>query len=423
MTFVGSLLSICPLVRADWSQVLALAILGVFCIGYGKLAWRNRLAKKQEVLEEEKRERIAELRKSGQYIEALRSQEVPFGIRAIQSGIRVDGIWCSNPSTPVPGSPKLGHLRSSSDFGPSINNSQSLMNNSQLAGSLSSTRVQLSRSNGSSGMSNERWYGTEDEPQSHQGVNLHKPLRPSHLRYGSHGEANCDGETLDQLEGKLLPISRFNRHPEKQADISSGTTADNERSSGSDTDGTFSNNKKVQTDVERKSLSQWSAQPSDLPASMKIPKLSLPAISFHGSDYFSIPIDSPEDEKSDAFGSVEVSPAEIPLSFKAPNAQTGHSLTLSTISGSTEATVPLLSHTPLPSPFVPGVHLNKRARKVNSGFEVLPAGTLGVPTEVVGNAVSTSGRISSEDGKGQPSVFQKIRTSMTGRRSSTMERP
>ena len=35
-----------------------------------------------------------------------------------------------------------------------------------------------------------------------------------------------------------------------------------------------------------------------------------------------------------------------------------------------------------PSPFVPGeLHVNKTVRKVNSGFEVLPAGTFGTPTE------------------------------------------
>ncbi|KAL2269836.1 hypothetical protein VTJ83DRAFT_2020 [Remersonia thermophila] len=83
-----------------WQQmtfVLAMSIVAVFCAGLGK-SWRNsRLMKKQEALDLEKRARIEELRKTG--LPMKRSNPVPFGIRAIQSGVEVDGIWISRPGS------------------------------------------------------------------------------------------------------------------------------------------------------------------------------------------------------------------------------------------------------------------------------------------------------------------------------------
>ncbi|KAK4099748.1 hypothetical protein N658DRAFT_406826, partial [Parathielavia hyrcaniae] len=83
-----------------WQQmtfVLAMAIVAVFCAGLGKLWWNNRLMKKQEVLDEEKRARTEDMRKTGLPIK--RANPVPFGVRAIQSGIEVDGIWISRPAS------------------------------------------------------------------------------------------------------------------------------------------------------------------------------------------------------------------------------------------------------------------------------------------------------------------------------------
>lgn len=33
--------------------------------------------------------------------------DVPFGVRAIESGVEVEGVWISRPNTPMPGSPVL----------------------------------------------------------------------------------------------------------------------------------------------------------------------------------------------------------------------------------------------------------------------------------------------------------------------------
>ncbi|KAK4131913.1 hypothetical protein BT67DRAFT_436019 [Trichocladium antarcticum] len=84
-----------------WQQmtfVLATAIVAVFCAGLARLWWNNRLMGKQEVLDAEKRARVEEMRKTGLPIK--RANGVPFGVRAIQSGVEVAGIWISRPASP-----------------------------------------------------------------------------------------------------------------------------------------------------------------------------------------------------------------------------------------------------------------------------------------------------------------------------------
>lgn len=59
----------------------------------------QRLLRKHTLLDEEKRVRQMELRKSG--LPPGRRVDIPFGVRAIQSGIEVEGIWISRPVTPM----------------------------------------------------------------------------------------------------------------------------------------------------------------------------------------------------------------------------------------------------------------------------------------------------------------------------------
>lgn len=54
--------------------------------------------KKQELLDEEKRQRVQEMESTG--LSHKRVIDIPFGVRAIQGGVEVDGIWISRPTTP-----------------------------------------------------------------------------------------------------------------------------------------------------------------------------------------------------------------------------------------------------------------------------------------------------------------------------------
>ncbi|KAH8737313.1 hypothetical protein BGZ61DRAFT_470774 [Ilyonectria robusta] len=87
----------------EMTFVLACCIVLVFAIGLARLRWTNRAVRRLEIIDEEKRARLSAMSHCG--IDALRPPEVPFGIRAIQSGIEVEGIWISRPNTPDPSQP------------------------------------------------------------------------------------------------------------------------------------------------------------------------------------------------------------------------------------------------------------------------------------------------------------------------------
>ncbi|OLN95944.1 hypothetical protein CCHL11_05042 [Colletotrichum chlorophyti] len=90
-----------------WQQmtfVLACAIGLVFIIGFVKLWWTNRYMAKLEIIDAEKRAHQSEIESTG-LAPPRKQSDIPFGVRAIQSGIEVDGIWISRPGTPATDSP------------------------------------------------------------------------------------------------------------------------------------------------------------------------------------------------------------------------------------------------------------------------------------------------------------------------------
>jgi len=211
----------------------------------------------------------------------------------------------------------------------------------------------------------------------------------------------------------------------------SASAADNERSSGtsSDSDTTLSQKMQVHPNLSRHSLlSQHedhqnpSLSLSNVPSSKSV-RASLPLQSSK-AEYFSIPIDSPGYETSDPFATPLSSPGERLHSFTSTQSAVVHSPVLPDSSRLDTSRVPPPAQSRSVSPFVPGeLHVNKTVRKVNSGFEVLPAGTFGVPTEFKGKGVEQD---QDEDlGERRQSKLQKKpRDSITGRRpSSTMDRP
>jgi hypothetical protein len=75
----------------------------------------NRFVKRQEIFDEEKRIKIKEMRESGIVVENRKGNSIPFGVRALESGIEVDGIWISRSNSPIPESLKLARACRSSD--------------------------------------------------------------------------------------------------------------------------------------------------------------------------------------------------------------------------------------------------------------------------------------------------------------------
>ncbi|KAH0499126.1 hypothetical protein TgHK011_006342 [Trichoderma gracile] len=82
----------------EMTFVLACCIVLVFAFGLVRLWWTNRKIARLELIDEERRVRLAEMRYCG--INARGITDIPFGVRAIQSGIEVEGIWISRPNTP-----------------------------------------------------------------------------------------------------------------------------------------------------------------------------------------------------------------------------------------------------------------------------------------------------------------------------------
>ncbi|KPM38076.1 hypothetical protein AK830_g8490 [Neonectria ditissima] len=82
----------------EMTFVLACCIVLVFVVGLLRLWWTNRAMRRLEIIDEEKRARLSTISHCG--IDSLGPLEIPFGIRAIQNGVKVEGIWISRPNTP-----------------------------------------------------------------------------------------------------------------------------------------------------------------------------------------------------------------------------------------------------------------------------------------------------------------------------------
>ncbi|KAE8443065.1 hypothetical protein EG329_002388 [Mollisiaceae sp. DMI_Dod_QoI] len=417
---------------ALWEQmtfILGLAIIVVFAIGYGKLLYTNRLVHKQEVVDEEKRMKIQELRSSGQIVESRKSHDIPFGVRAIQSGIQVDGIWISQGSTPIPSELKLKHLYgSSTDIVDPLDSSKEIqMSNDMTLEPLRPNSRQgrpQFRSSDSRTLILDKTFEAQDieRPVTAGTRASYKPRRSSHLRHGSHGQ--YDEETLGQLEG-TSPVSKRKVHAHRprnsrQLDAEADSSAaDNERSSSgalSDSD----------TSLSHKPKATISSSPASLLSEPDI--RSATSLSFSGilpgeavqatlpphsskAETFSVFLDSPHFEDSDPFATPLASPLETIPALKTENNS----------SNSPEVYQVLPSQlSRSPSPFVQGeLHVNKAVRKVNSGFEVLPAGTFGVPPEFKGKGIAIGDDEDSGERR-QSRLQKKPRTSMTGRRPSSV---
>jgi len=396
--------------------VLAICILVVFGIGYGKLIWINRIVKKQELVDEEKRMRIQELRNSGQIIESRKSHDIPFGVRAIQSGIKVDGIWISQSNTPAASELKLEVLPGSASDTTESKSGQNFVDVRPISRhaikSQPPNEIEILRNL-------EQAIAAHDvleRPGSSGTRASYKPKRASQLRYGSHG--NFDEEALQQLEGRSPPRKAVahrprpsgSRHAETEAESSA---ADNELSSGvsSHSETSLSNNVQFPSEVSTRNdpLLNISNVPSG--------KAVHTAHPIHGSkaEYFSIPTTPLSIDLSDPFQTPLPSP---PLaSTRASESTPAQAASSSSYYGDGQEIPdqPAQVH----SPFVPGeLHINKSVRKVNSGFEVLPAGTFGAPAEFKGKGID----LDYEDDSGerrQSKLQKKPRTSMTGRRASS----
>ncbi len=385
--------------EADSSQVLAIAILMVFGLGLGKLWWVSRRNKKQVAVDEEKRLRIQEMRKSGQLVETKKINDIPFGIRALESGVEIDGIWVSKSNIPIPES--LKKVRTSDCSSTSSLDS----NDSSRATTPGETSSQIGSYSGilapafrQSQLPFERVVSGSHPPPSNS-IRLsstraagYKPRRSSQLRFSSYGDVHIDKDTLCKLEGVALREAscrvnhqRSSYTPETTAD-SSSDVADSERPSGTDTDGILS--ERETKDNRENAAPSTSSKVLELRNFRDKGKENDKSTDAAGtielqtsSDYFSFPIHSRPRPKLTPFITPDVSPIYASTPLRGMNR-----LPIDEVDILGESQWPLLCEKVPESPerpiFRPGsLHVNKSIRRVNSGFEVLPAGTFGMPSE------------------------------------------
>ena len=84
-------------------KVLACAIVLTIFIGLIKVAFDKNKLRKYSKVDKGKRAQSPEMLEAQPVTQAREEtkDEIPFGIRAIQSGIEVDGVWISRTNTPV----------------------------------------------------------------------------------------------------------------------------------------------------------------------------------------------------------------------------------------------------------------------------------------------------------------------------------
>ncbi|CCU74604.1 hypothetical protein BGHDH14_bgh03840 [Blumeria hordei DH14] len=358
-----------------WQKMTFVSISCVFLLGWIKLLWKVRSEKKHEIVDEEKRTKIRELKISGRSLESRGKPEIPFGVRAIQSGIQVDGIWISNPNTPVPSELNLVSI-------PNESSDESGSSDQRLSSStLAPPRLRPKPRVRSLGRPDS--YGVRRFPETLQDITegsvarpTYKPRNSSHLRYADSHES--EPEMIEQNDEnpslkKKIQSPRIRVPPRVYMDADS-SAADSERNSGTSDESDASLSQDPTTIDESRSLTASGMLSTPSPTLQPL-KGSLQRITT------TPPLaPNPSDETITFIG--EPFAAECTRLLHSEPSQTQKHDDLKF-----HLTLPFCDR--VPSPIMPNeLHMNSNTRKVNSGFEVLPAGTFGqlaelsMPTEV-----------------------------------------
>ncbi|KAI9696539.1 MAG: hypothetical protein M1836_005558 [Candelina mexicana] len=208
--------------------VLGAAIVATILAGCVKLWWSHWQLRKYTALEAAKRAQAEEKSQAPKSSRA-RGNDIPFGVRAIESGIEVDGVWISRTNTPAPSSPRslapapvTVASTSNQRVRPDPKRASTASDMSRLeipqpayGHSASGRTAKGSSDSGSSSfdqaVSAERLPTRSSSPGS--GVeDRYRPRHHSQLRYSSQNILR-DSTTLDSLEGR----QRRSKHLEQRA--------------------------------------------------------------------------------------------------------------------------------------------------------------------------------------------------------------
>ncbi|KAI0141342.1 hypothetical protein BJ166DRAFT_597638 [Pestalotiopsis sp. NC0098] len=313
----------------EMTFVLACSIVLVFFAGLGKLWWINRSVRKHEQLDEEKKTRMSEIEKVG--IPPRRRAEIPFGVRAIQSGIEVDGIWISRPGTPnsqVP--PGASSLTLTSETDPK---GKAKVTTEDISPSLYQSSAASVIEGGSS-------------PPRSPATHAQQTYRPKHATARSTSRLS-EAHTVGSPNQPEAPVI--------QTYVPKSTFATRSSPTQSTTQGdrTSSSSEEAYIPSRQSSIRTHSRMQSAFPE-------------LRG--YFASPQGSPEN------------PFTTPEGGRTRQASDVSTYRLPTGVQNTPVTAPTRSYSG-------ETHANRASRRVNEGFEVLPAGTFGPDPTANGSEV------------------------------------
>ncbi|KAI4142203.1 MAG: hypothetical protein L6R39_005046 [Caloplaca ligustica] len=175
-----------------------------------------------------------------------KDNEVPFGVRAIESGIEVDGVWISRSNTPAnstPGSPALSANKGSAAQAPAAAQAYASPDRASTASNMSRLEIpqaahghprlgpRSSTSTHTRGSSNpfERSVSSEQLPSrpassytefAPRSRPSYQPRRASALRYST---IDTSAEALASLEGKILASKTGSKSSQESSEYESPT--------------------------------------------------------------------------------------------------------------------------------------------------------------------------------------------------------
>lgn len=321
-------------------------------------------------------------------MESKKGHDIPFGVRAIQSGIQVDGIWISKTNTPAASNLGFGSSGTSPEMLPSPDSKNRTVSNIKPLSKQATQPQYLPDLDILQRYDDAQALKAKTDGARAQGA--YKPRTVSHLRHGSAGP--YDEATLHHLEGntiqKKVHVHRPRHSSSRFAEVEGeSSAADNELSSGVSSRSDTSLSRHIEEDAKSSTVVSDSEVQS--PAGMRSSR----------AEYFSVPVESPSSDTVNPFQTPLASPRMSDLPLVVLSESEDH-----------------LAH-PQESFKAGELHMNKSVRKVNSGFEVLPAGTFGASTDLKGKGLESD--VGEDSGERRHSKLQKkARTSMTGKRTS-----
>lgn len=217
-------------------------------LGCVKLLYTRYRLRKYTAIASKKQAQLLE-RKEGVEVIQRRVNDIPFGIRAIESGIQVDGVWISGANTPVPSTPISLAASSIDEPSPPRDNHRQSARVSASSFSSNIPRLDIPqpvrpypgassgkvnpplrvhRSVLERGSSAGRTPGRPDSPTGEPGFGSRRTYHPRHssqLRY-SNPNLSRHSITLDALEGHKRNASGSARTSEGRSSQTSEQSSD-----------------------------------------------------------------------------------------------------------------------------------------------------------------------------------------------------